>query len=184
MPKESTIQQINRLSEFHQAIYDQGLLRARDAQFELIDALLLSGPVRSFPELTLSPVFRCQWPSAYAAIKAGRQDRQQLEAQFVAQVLRARGGPSVRVRQHRVAASGGPQSGGSAIRPRLHAGGARRHRHWTSVLGAGLGARGPLQLGAAALGAAHSQPPDRHGGRDRASQAPVPAAQRCRPRCI
>jgi hypothetical protein len=91
MPKESTIQQINRLSDFRQAIYDQGLLRARDAQFELIDALLLSGPVRSFPELTLSPVFRRQWPSAYAAIEAGRQDRQQLEAQFVAQVPREGG---------------------------------------------------------------------------------------------
>jgi len=51
--------QFNKLIEFRQAIYDHGLTRARDAQFELVDALLLSPPIRSFPELSLSPVFRC-----------------------------------------------------------------------------------------------------------------------------
>jgi len=88
MPKESTTQQLNNLIEFRQAVYERGLLRARDAQFELIDALLLSGSIRSFPELSLSPAFRRKWPSAYAAIEEGDQDREWLEEQFVAQVPR------------------------------------------------------------------------------------------------
>jgi hypothetical protein len=88
MPKESTTQQLNNLIEFRQAVYERGLSRARDAQFELIDALLLSGSIRSFPELSLSPAFRRKWPSAYAAIEEGNQDREWLEEQFVAQVPR------------------------------------------------------------------------------------------------
>jgi hypothetical protein len=55
--------QCNNLIEFRQAVYDHGLTKAKDAQFELVDALLLSPPIRSFPELSLSPVFRRQWPS-------------------------------------------------------------------------------------------------------------------------
>mgnify|MGYP007051342034 CR=1 len=69
------MEQFNSLIEFRQAVYDQGLTRARDAQFELSDALLLSPPLRSFPELSLSPVFRRQWPSVYAAIEEGEQDQ-------------------------------------------------------------------------------------------------------------
>ncbi|HEX9596853.1 MAG TPA: transposase [Anaerolineales bacterium] len=65
---------INNLIEFRQALYQHGFTRLRDAQFELVDALLLSGPVRSFAELSLSPVFRRKWPSAYAAIYAAIQD--------------------------------------------------------------------------------------------------------------
>ena len=34
--------QFNNLIEFRQAIYDHGLIGAQDAQFELLDALLLS----------------------------------------------------------------------------------------------------------------------------------------------
>jgi hypothetical protein len=74
IPEASTMEQFNKLIEFRQAIYDHGLIRAKDAQFELVDALLLSPPVRSFPELSLSPVFRRQWPSVYAAVEDGRQD--------------------------------------------------------------------------------------------------------------
>lgn len=54
-----------------------------DAQFDLIEALLLSPPVRSFPELSLSPAFRRQWHSLYATLKAGDQDLNWLERYFI-----------------------------------------------------------------------------------------------------
>jgi hypothetical protein len=82
------MEQFNNLIEFRQAVYEQGLTRARDAQFELVDALLLSPPIRSFPELSLAPVFRREWPSVYAAIEEGAQDREWLEEYFVEQIPR------------------------------------------------------------------------------------------------
>ena len=82
------MEQFNTLIEFRQAVYDHGLTLAKDAQFELVDALLLSPPIRSFPELSLSPVFRRQWPSAYAAIEEGQQDRNWLESCFIQQIPR------------------------------------------------------------------------------------------------
>ena len=80
------MEQFTNLIEFRQAIYEYGLTRARDAQFELLDALLLSPSIRSFPELTLSPAFRRKWPSAYAAIEEGRQDQEWLEGFFAQQI--------------------------------------------------------------------------------------------------
>lgn len=68
------MEQSDKLIEFRQAIYRQGLTRAQDAQFKLVDALLLSPPIRSFPELSLSPAFRRQSPSAHAAIEEGEQE--------------------------------------------------------------------------------------------------------------
>jgi len=67
--------------------------KAKDTQFELVDALLLSEHIRSFPELSLSPVFRRQWPSAYAAIEEGEQNQEWLEAYFRRQIPRQ--GPQV-----------------------------------------------------------------------------------------
>lgn len=43
-------------------------------------------PIRPFPELSLSPVFRRKWPSAYAAIEDGQQDQEWLEGYFIQQV--------------------------------------------------------------------------------------------------
>jgi len=80
------MEQFSNLIEFRQAVYEQGLTLARDAQFELVDALLLSPFVRSFPELSLSPVFRRKWPSAYAAIEEGGQNWEWLEGYFVEQI--------------------------------------------------------------------------------------------------
>jgi len=54
------MKKFNNLIEFRQALYEQGLVRARDAQFELLDALLVGLPIRSFPELSLLAVFRRQ----------------------------------------------------------------------------------------------------------------------------
>ena len=84
------MQQFNKLIEFRQTIYDRALTRVRDAQFELVDALLLSAPIHTFPELSCSPVFRRQWHSAYAAVEDGQQDREWLE-RYLAQQLPADG---------------------------------------------------------------------------------------------
>lgn len=70
----STDKHLNKLIQFRQTLYNSGFTRLRDAQFELLDALVLSGPVRSFAELSLSPVFRRSWPSVYAAMEDGSQD--------------------------------------------------------------------------------------------------------------
>ena len=40
--KTSTTRQLNNLIEFRQKVYEQILIGAADAQFELLDALLLS----------------------------------------------------------------------------------------------------------------------------------------------
>ena len=45
--KQSTTEQINNLIEFRQAIYENGLTDYRDAQFELIDALLANQRVNA-----------------------------------------------------------------------------------------------------------------------------------------
>jgi hypothetical protein len=82
----STDQHFNKLIQFRQAVYQQGLTKRRDAQFELLDALLLSGPVRSFAELSLSPLFRRRWPSIYAAMQDGRQDAAWLKGYLGQQV--------------------------------------------------------------------------------------------------
>jgi hypothetical protein len=77
------MEQFNKLIEFRQAVYSNGLIRARDAQFELLDALLLSPLVRSFAELSLSPAFRRKWMSAYEAIRKGKQNWDWLERYFM-----------------------------------------------------------------------------------------------------
>jgi hypothetical protein len=74
LQKITANENLNRLINFRQATYDR-LGPARDSLFELGDAILLSPPVRSFPELTLSPVFRRKWSSGYEAIEDGRPPR-------------------------------------------------------------------------------------------------------------
>jgi hypothetical protein len=87
------MEQFNKLIEFRQAIYDHGLTLAKDAQFELVDALLLGPAIRSFPALSLSSVFRREWFSAYSAIEDGGQDQAWLEMYFMQQIPRQ--GPQV-----------------------------------------------------------------------------------------
>ncbi len=77
------MQQFDKLIEFRQTIYDRVLTRYKDAQFELVDALLLSAPIHSFPELICSPAFRRQWHSVYTAVEDGRQDQEWLEDYLV-----------------------------------------------------------------------------------------------------
>lgn len=90
IPEVPTMEQFNNLIEFRQAIYENGLTKARDAQFELVDALLLGRAIRAFPELSLLPVFRRKWHSVYVAIEKGRQDRDWLE-EYLARLIPATG---------------------------------------------------------------------------------------------
>jgi len=80
----STEEQRNKLIGFRQTLYEQGFPQRRDAQFELLDALLLFGPVRSIAELSLSPTFHRKWPSVYAALEDGRQDEEAIRTQLAA----------------------------------------------------------------------------------------------------
>jgi hypothetical protein len=104
-PKTSPQEHINKLNEFRQAIYAHGLKKRRDAQFELIDALLMQAKVGAFPELTLSPVFRRQWSSAYKAIGTGTQDRTWLTRYLSQQVPEAGSSWALPVDSRRVTAA-------------------------------------------------------------------------------
>ena len=70
----STKEYINKLIEFRQAVYEHGMIRRRDALFDLLDALVASGTVLSFAFLSQSAQFRRKWPSLYAAVEDGRLD--------------------------------------------------------------------------------------------------------------
>lgn len=67
----------NQLSQFRQSLYEQ-LGRAKDAVFELMDAVLVSASIMSFVSLSQSPVFRRQWPSIYAALHDSRMPQAKL----------------------------------------------------------------------------------------------------------
>jgi hypothetical protein len=54
-----------------------------------MDALLQHAKIKSFPELTLSPVFRRGWSSAYKAIEVGKQDRAWLTCYLSQQIPEA-----------------------------------------------------------------------------------------------
>lgn len=61
----------NHLQAFRQTLYNR-LGNAKDALFDLMDAVLVSACILSFVSLSQSPVFRRQWPSTYAALQDGR----------------------------------------------------------------------------------------------------------------
>ena len=84
----STTKQLNNLIEFRQTVYDQILTGSRDIQFELTDALLMGEAIGCFAELSLRPLFRRGWSSAYRAIAEGKQAARWLRHSFVQQVPR------------------------------------------------------------------------------------------------
>jgi hypothetical protein len=69
------------LGDFRQALYPC-FTRARDALFEVADALLTAGAARSFVELSEAPTYQRRWPSLYAALADGRIDRAALRRCF------------------------------------------------------------------------------------------------------
>ena len=74
-----------RLEEFRQVAYEY-LGRAKDATFELTDAILLTRNVYSLADLSLSPVFRRKWPSIYEALQDSRPQRQKLMQLYIKQM--------------------------------------------------------------------------------------------------
>lgn len=55
----------------------------KDSLFDLMDAVLSSRGVPSFAELTLSPVFRREWPSLYKGLERSQPPRQPLMQLYV-----------------------------------------------------------------------------------------------------
>lgn len=74
-----------KLQQFRQTVYEC-LGKAKDAVFELMDAVLVSPSVSSLVCLSQSPLFRRQWPSIYAALREGRVPRSKLMRLYVAQI--------------------------------------------------------------------------------------------------
>lgn len=68
----TTIQQINNLIEFRQAVHQTGLGKSRDALFELVDALIERPHASCAAEISLSPLFRRNWSSLYKAVEKGK----------------------------------------------------------------------------------------------------------------
>ena len=54
------------------------LTKAKDATFELMDAVMTTRQASSLAEFSLSPMFRRQYPSTYEAIEDCRPQRNQL----------------------------------------------------------------------------------------------------------
>lgn len=75
----------DKLRAFRHEAY--ALLRnGRDALFDLMDAVLVSRSVYSFAELSLSPVFRRQWPSLYEALQDSAPPRLELMTLYIEQI--------------------------------------------------------------------------------------------------
>lgn len=76
---------LNQLQQFRQEAY--GLLgNARDALFDLMDAVLVSRSISSFAELSLTPIFRRRWSSLYEALQDGNPPRVQLMQLYTQQL--------------------------------------------------------------------------------------------------
>ena len=87
-------QHFNKLIQFRQAVYEN-LGTAREALFELSDAVITMPSVQSFAELSCSRFFRRRWPSLYEALQDGRPDREVLLRFYVQQLPTA----AMRLRQ-------------------------------------------------------------------------------------
>ena len=75
----------NQLQKFRQTLYNS-LGNARDAIFDLMDAVLVSTCIVSFVSLSQSPVFRRQWSSTYAALQDGHLPRAKVLKLLVSQI--------------------------------------------------------------------------------------------------
>lgn len=82
-----TMNSLEHLQAFRQSVYLL-LGKGRDALFDLMDATLVSRSVSSFAELSLSPVFRRQWSSVYAAIAERQVSSLQLLNLYIQQLPR------------------------------------------------------------------------------------------------
>jgi hypothetical protein len=74
------------LAEFRHTLYTTCFTRARDALFDLADALVTDTHARSFVELSQAASFQRAWPSLYEALEDGRIDRPALQRLFAHQL--------------------------------------------------------------------------------------------------
>lgn len=81
----STTEHFNKLIQFRQAAYGY-LGNARDALFELSDAVIQMREIQSFAELSCAPAFRRKWSSVYEALQDGRPDRAKLMELYLQQL--------------------------------------------------------------------------------------------------
>ena len=73
---------LNTLKEFRHGMY--GCFgKAKDALFNLVDALCSEAGARSFPELSLSPFFERTWASLYEALEDGQIEAEHLREVFL-----------------------------------------------------------------------------------------------------
>lgn len=75
----------DKLKQFRQNVYTI-LGNAKDALFDLMDAVLVTRSVYSFVELSCSPVFRRQWSSIYEALQDGNPPRVELMRLYIKQL--------------------------------------------------------------------------------------------------
>ena len=78
-------QSFKKLQQFRSKAY-QLLGRAKDATFDLMDAVLVTRNIYSFAELSLSPVFRRKWPSLYEALEDCRPNRHKLMKLYLTEI--------------------------------------------------------------------------------------------------
>ena len=73
------------LQTFRQEVHKL-LTKAKDATFELMDAVMTTRQASSLAEFSLSPMFRRQYPSTYEAIEDCRPQLQQLMQLYIKQI--------------------------------------------------------------------------------------------------
>src|SRR5579859_92055 len=73
---------LNTLKDFRHGMY-ACFGKAKDALFNLVDALSSEAGASSFPELSFSPFFERSWASLYEALEDGQIDAQRLRQLFV-----------------------------------------------------------------------------------------------------
>ena len=74
-----------RLKDFRQAAYDL-LVLAKDATFELMDAVMTTRNAACLAEFSLNPLFHRQWLSVYEALQDCRPDRKKLMLLYLEQL--------------------------------------------------------------------------------------------------
>ena len=80
-----TMTTVDQLKQFRQGVYTI-LGNAKDVLFDLMDAVLVTRSVKSFVELSLSPVFRRRWPSIYEGLEDSQPPRQELMQFYTKQI--------------------------------------------------------------------------------------------------
>lgn len=74
-----------RLKAFRQTVYEN-LCRARDATFELTDAIMLTRKAYCLADLSQCPAFRRKWSSVYEALQDTRPQRRKLMKLYIQQM--------------------------------------------------------------------------------------------------